>query len=85
MPDKKNREIAHEGGIVYGDTTYEKGDESKLAKVCPQWNIDQMVRDGWLKGDWKDAGLDPEEEQEAIAASTSETEQSTRSRSRGNK
>jgi hypothetical protein len=62
MP-KPKREIV-EPGVVVGDTKFKPGDEAALAKVAPQWNIDQMVAKGWLTGDWSNVGLTPEEEAE---------------------
>lgn len=56
MPDKKpDRAIALAEGVVVGTKTFKPGQEDALAKVAEQWNIDQMVRSGWLTGDWSAA------------------------------
>lgn len=66
MP-KSDRAIVVKEGITVGDTTYKPGDEAELAKVTPQWNLNQMAAKGWITGDWSSVGLTPADEAKAIA------------------
>lgn len=78
MATKPKRRIVE--SFTYGDALYREGDESELAKSgIPQWNLDQIAAKGWISGDWKDAGLSPEEEAEAVAEAQSEASAPARS------